>query len=920
MEGVTTAQIIGAAITGGATLGLSIAAGQRLIPYALDSLLRAPGSRQKRPDLSSPARGSKWGPARDTQIRFLESTGIIGLDDGYCRGWDASPINSRLSEDDVLDGAVDRVARMLASTGAAGTVIQIRQSRGPDPGRAVYEQLMSRGQNTDPVARELSSIQNEHILASARRGAFQQSRLSVWARVPKQTKRRVPNPLASAKAIIAQEREARDKAAASFDAIKRMMPLRMRELGGEATWSVLYKGHNKGVTGVPNFLRHGAENIQYALCANDLHFCDGGVVVDGRIPVAVVSLKTAPSPGFGADLHRIMETPAMGFPHTIIAEYEVLDQETSKRRLRTRIRQADVAGHTLKGTKNLSPESDEVISDLRALLKAVVGGKDKLIAARYYAVVEAPPVNDPRDESELAESKRILDDRCNQIIETLKVDGGAEAIRESQAAVEEIYPLSIVGELRPCTTGRELTEATSTVAALAPVEAPWGGTPGGPTVIATNTGRLLNINLWDRRTFMSPTVIITAGSGGGKSFLLGEFIQDGLGNVDEMTVHCVDIGKSQGPLADILGAHKIEFNVGDRRPRPYGIWGYPGITERVPPDEVQVEMVVGDVMNLAGRGDQLTHDLLTNLVIDVYKDEVPRNGPGKPKHEPTLSHLLNKLRTQGPALASQPLRDLAAELSNALEQFRDHPWLDRPTDPSFEDNNSRFKWYELGSLDGLPRAVQNALAYRVACRVGTSGGTMGARGQYTPTLLCFDEGHKIKESYPVVFKALESIARMGRKEGVVQIIATQAWTDLSDCPAIIRNSSLRLIGTQNSYDPAIARDCGLSKGAEAAIASLKTSPGEFSQFLAVVGHGPHQIVEILQHEVSPTILWARTTESTERNARTEVLSLVPEWDTLTACRYLASVHPKGLAAEGLTRPDTSRLKAERPRARAELKR
>ena len=38
------------------------------------------------------------------------------------------------------------------------------------------------------------------------------------------------------------------------------------------------------------------------------------------------------------------------------------------------------------------------------------------------------------------------------------------------------------------------------------------------------------------------------------------------------------------------------------------------------------------------------------------------------------------------------------------------------------------------------------------------------------------------------------------------------------------------------------------------------------------------------------------------------LSLVPEWDTLTACRYLAAVHPKGLAAEGLTRPDTSGLK------------
>jgi hypothetical protein len=65
--------------------------------------------------------------------------------------------------------------------------------------------------------------------------------------------------------------------------------------------------------------------------------------------------------------------------------------------------------------------------------------------------------------------------------------------------------------------------------------------------------------------------------------------------------------------------------------------------------------------------DTLAEDILTTLVNEVYRNEVPRNRPGLPKHEPRLSHLIDYLSTwpfKGAAL------DRAEELKLALGQFR----------------------------------------------------------------------------------------------------------------------------------------------------------------------------------------------------------------------------------------------------------
>jgi hypothetical protein len=134
--------------------------------------------------------------------------------------------------------------------------------------------------------------------------------------------------------------------------------------------------------------------------------------------------------------------------------------------------------------------------------------------------------------------------------------------------------------------------------------------------------------------------------------------------------------------------------------------------------------------------DVLAEDILATIVAEVYGNEVPRNAPGLPKHEPRHSHLLDLLTTY--PFKHRAAQERAEALSLALEQFRDHPWLDAPTHPDFEVD-SHLDVYELDSLEQFPPRVQESLAYRVAAKVTRSIGQLNPDGTRTPTLLAFDE-------------------------------------------------------------------------------------------------------------------------------------------------------------------------------------
>jgi hypothetical protein len=323
------------------------------------------------------------------------------------------------------------------------------------------------------------------------------------------------------------------------------------------------------------------------------------------------------------------------------------------------------------------------------------------------------------------------------------------------------------------------------------------------------------------------------------------------------------------------------------------------------PDEVQVGFVVGDLLQLARvpAEDSLAEDILTTLVNEVYRNEVPRNRPGLPKHEPRLSHLVDYLSTW-------PFKGAAAERAEALKlaltQFVGHSFLDAPTHPDFT-GDSPLDVYELDSLEQFPERVRESLAYRAAARVLRAIGKLNDDGTRSPTLLVFDEVWKIKDKYPRILEVIKRGARTGGKENVVTMLATQAYEDLSSLPDIAKTAGVKIIGKQVGDYSALVADSGLAPQAAAAISVITNVAGSHAQFLLVLGSGEDKIVQMVQCDLSPVELWTFTTNPDERNARARVQTLRSVWSLAEVITWLALHYPAGLTGAGLVSIDESLL-------------
>jgi hypothetical protein len=414
---------------------------------------------------------------------------------------------------------------------------------------------------------------------------------------------------------------------------------------------------------------------------------------------------------------------------------------------------------------------------------------------------------------------------------------------------------------------------------------------------------VIGLDLFDRGAIPSPLGLVLGQPGSGKSVMMARITNDVLATLPEARVRAVDFGESLGPHVDVVAGRHLRFNTAD--PRTINIWDYPGLESGEPPDETQIALVVMDAMRLARvkPDDSIAEDILTNVVTEVYKNEVPRNGPGRPKHEPTHSNLLAMLDSH--PFPSQAVRDRAATLALALEKYRDHPWIDAPTHPDFTAD-STYDVYELDSLDHFQQDVRETLAGRVAARVVRSIGQLKADGTRTPVLLVFDEVWKIRDKYPHILDVIKRGARQGRKENAVTLLATQAYEDFEKLFDITRTAGVKIIGKQIGDCSKLIEDAGLSNNAAAAIGAIKNIPGEYAQYVLVLGSGFDQVVEMIQMDLSPAELWTFTTNPYERNARARVQALTRR-PLSEVIGWLATVYPRGLAAAGLVEIDESLL-------------
>lgn len=693
--------------------------------------------------------------------------------------------------------------------------------------------------------------------------------------------------------VMEDETQAREHAEKVFRLVERECPVSLRRFGREELWRAVYFGHRQNVLTAPILPDVNGLDIRDYLCGESIAG-DGWYVMHGSHPAAVVSMFVPPQPSISADVLRALtHHPGLTFRHTVVAEFIYLDQRKAIKRLDRRIRQIRRTHIRADGRQRETPEAKAAWYDLESVRDHIVGSREALIEARFYAVVYAEPA---RTLSDLKASLKNLDQRCEQMVTAMQSIPGVEATREEPASLRALYHRALVGEADARPTGREITEVAHSLAALAPTESAWKGAKRPHTLCSTPSGRLIGLNFYDSALISSPLALVLGEPGSGKSTAMARVINDLLATMPEAQVRAVDFGESLAPHVDVVRGRHLRFNIEDKR--TINVWDYPGLERGEFPNEAEIALVVIDAMKLARvrADDNLAEDILTNVVTEVFKNEVPRNRRDGPKHEPTHSHLLALLETY--PFPSQAVRERAATLQLALEKYRDHPWLDATTHADFAAD-SAYDVYELDSLDAFPQDVRETLASRVAARVVRSIGRLKQDGTRTPTLLVFDEVWKITAQYPEILRVIKKGARMGRKEAVVTMLATHAYEDFAGIHDITKTAGIKIIGKQIGDCSRLIADAGLSENAAAAVSAIRNVAGEYAQYVIVLGSGHDQIVEMIQVDLSPVELWTYTTNPYERNARARVSALKPDWALAEVIAWLSVYYPRGLASAGL---------------------
>jgi len=871
------------------------------------------------------------GRRRDASIVGLYKDALRHKDGALTVAYQVEMPPSMFADDEFVDIRYDDLARMLAFEKPPGTLVQFRYATNPDPGRAITSVIASRArEGTHSLAGLLQASNLDWFRDSAKSLPFRRSVLTMWIRVP--PKKRGNSTLSSltdfrralavevktngllgtlrnlskiysltsddsiVRRTLEDETRAYHRANRFWRQIENSSPLTLRRFSRQEIWEAVFFGHCQNAASAPILPERPGRDLRAYLCGETIHG-ELDYLMHGEFPVAIVSMFTPPHEFATADATRgLIGRRDFNTRHTIVTEYLFPEQRRETKRIDRRIKQVK---RTF--TKRDNPEGAAALRSLRAVRDEVAGARESLLPTRFYVILYGERSTNL---AELTQSVDALDEQCERVVAAIRQIPGANADREEPAALRALYPSAIAGELSPNLTGRELTEVSSSVVTLTPTEDSWPGAGRPHTLLSTATGRLIGIDLFDRNRIPSPLIQIIAAPRGGKSVLMAQFACDILASLRDASVNAIDIGETLLPLVTVLGGRYI-------RPQPdevraINIWSYPDLKDGELPDDVQNALVVGDLKMLARvkDDDKTAEDIISAVVSQVYENIVSQNGPGRPLFEPTLSHFVAQLRTY--PFDSAMVRERREMLVLGLTNYIGHPWLDAPTHPDYEAK-SPFDVFELGSLKDFPNDIKLSLAYRIAAHVARCIGRKHADGTRAPTANLFDEMWEIKEEYPFIFRVLQHAGRKGPKENSITLLATHAFEDIEDVASLSKTGNVLFIGKQlGDYSKIVAHAKLSANGAEA-IGHIKTAPGRFSQFVMVIGTGPDQVVEVVQHELSPLMLWTLTTNADERNARSRVSAYHPEWSEMQIHAWLAQQYPRGLTAVGLREIDESLL-------------
>ncbi len=872
-----------------------------------------------------------------TEVLGLEGNIVRYRDGSFAKAYRFEPAHTIYDDERLTEMRVEELKTLLKFEKPDKTIIQFRFATIPDDGTTLRNHLQTRNtEKSDALASLLQATNLALYEEAVKSGAIKMQTATVWIRVPTKHlndtsifSRIVPSllreitsggffkflfsPIISGKNAFAQEfliREmkaenyCRQSAQRVFQAFEANFPkeLNLRELDAQEIFDEMFLSHRREHIETPKLPNQKRIDIRRYLTATEIKCDETNYVLHNGALASLVSLKTLPQGFVTADTMRYLTaTRNLRFPHEIVVDLTTTEKTAAKKDLQKRIDRIDGSRNTWFGFRNLKKDAVVIKGDLENLLEQVEADNEEICQIRLNVIVYG---GKPSTKNELAESIKILDDRCDECIASIRKKTGADAIREDAARQRAIYPRMLTGELSHRKTGQELVEMADSVIAFVPTETTWRGSLRPHSVFTTPSGTMFGLDLYDRALIKSPTVIVTAASGEGKSFLATMLITDIRAHRGQVKVRVMDYRYSFKPICRLFGGRHIEFN--EQEPKPINIWNYPDIETGKLPTKRQLAMVLTDILILSKtpKSDAITSAIAATVIDEVYKMAAARNGDGRPKFQPTLGHFLDVLKSYHWSDAQKARAD---ELYLKLNIYRKDPWLNAPTHPDY-DTNSMFDVFELSTIATLDEKIRESVGFRISAQIMQEIGEESDAGQKTPILFICDEVREINKHFPAIQELMAEASVTGRKEGLVTILFSQAYEHFTGTPErpnitgidLVKNSGVKIIGKQIGGFERLADDCELSKETIAAVRAINNQYGRYTQWVMVLGSGNDKIIEMAEVHASPTMLWANTNDTNEANARRLVESLRPDLPLAVIVSHLAQKYPLGLTAVGLT--------------------
>lgn len=881
--------------------------------------------------------------------RWHHESSILSIPGDYARHTDGSYTaafrietgNTIYTDLTKVNGIYEKWAELVGRYAKEGYIVQIRDTKhlaNGDKFRKHLQELPTSG--VHPEARSLYLANTGELTSRFARAEVKESTQTLWIRVPTkhpadQSKESWRNYwrvfrenfsfsnflLAWFKVyerknnrIVRRLKTAEEKCRAEAEKIFRDFqneaPQRLVRFKQQELKKVVYLAHVENAASVPSFVGHehdlrpyfGAEKIQYS----------EDVIWHGNTPVAIVSLNRPPGVYTEVGIMRaINSNPTLRFRHTIVADLMPLDDAAALREINRAMKPLErQRKHAINKNKEsaIDPRINSNLERLKTVKGSLGNPGARPVRGRLCVLVYGFPVKDNEAKETV---KKYLDECCDQLIKTIRLMPGADGVRETGESLSVLYPRLMVGEMERVNYGYEILGESRDVLALAPIDGDFKGTEDGELWVVSATGELMPLTLYRPLGTQAPGAYIVAGSGGGKSFLVGTEIVCWLNYFAGGRVVVVDYGGSYSWLAKALNGKVYEFN-NSRHAEvlSFNSWWYPGLEDGEEPDEKQIELVVREILRLSGIKEHdsrrtLAGGLLKRLVHRVYDEFTSQNRiVGMEKQEPTLSAFYRVLTAYDLTREVESVKNLVAEMTYSLEQWLRNPWIDAPTSPALKAS-SRFTIFELSSLDQFGDELKEVLAFRVAAFVMNTE-LNKVDGQFTNTLKIFDEMHENKRRFPMLADAIDVLARRERKSMGSILLASQNFKDLEKIEGVLTNCSVKIAGKQENPVleaeegrvtdfKALVNNMNLNDPSMQELKKIVNIEGEFAQFMVKIESGGGGTTSKFMHRVSPLLYWILSNSPSEINAKKRVEELTGDfWTYDQMFDYLANAHPFGL--------------------------